>query len=179
MVLVHGDVGPIRWRSACSRRSSVRPHYDVRMVALGSDAFDFWLGEWDCAFDGGHAVNSVTRAYGGRVLNENFVVDEPRSWSGMSVSVFNEHVGWRQTWVDESGSYWAFEGGVVDGNPSFGTPVPVDPENAEGDGALYKRMVFTDIGPDGFGWRWESSPDGGVWTVNWEIDYTRRHGLLG
>lgn len=143
---------------------------------LGPDAFDFWLGEWDCVFDGGHAVNTVTREYGGKVIRENFVVDEPRSWTGMSVSVFDEHVGWRQTWVDESGSYWAFEGALVDGNPSFGTPVPVDPENAAGDGALYKRMVFTDIDPDGFGWRWESSPDGETWTVNWELDYTRRAG---
>ncbi|MDH3302313.1 MAG: hypothetical protein OES24_17580 [Acidimicrobiia bacterium] len=140
------------------------------MASLGSDTFDFWLGEWDCAFEGGHAVNSVTRRFGGKVIQENFAVDQPRIWNGMSVSVFDESVGWRQTWVDESGSYWAFEGGLVDGHPSFGTPVPVD---AEG---VYKRMVFTDIGPDGFHWRWESSPDGGDWAVNWEIDYTRRAG---
>jgi hypothetical protein len=139
---------------------------------LGPDAFDFWLGEWDCVFDGGHAVNSVTRSFGGKVIRENFVVAQPRPWTGTSVSVHNSHDGWRQTWVDESGSYWAFVGEVVDGNPSFATPVPVDGtlENP----ALYKRMVFTDITADGFHWRWESSPDRAEWTVNWEIDYSRR-----
>ena len=24
-------------------------------------ALDFWLGEWNCAWDGGHGTNSVTR----------------------------------------------------------------------------------------------------------------------
>jgi len=141
------------------------------MSELGPDAFDFWLGEWDCAFEGGHAVNTITRVYGGKVIQENFVVDEPRSWKGMSVSVHDDAVGWRQTWVDESGNYWAFVGGMVGDHPSFATPVPVDSDN------VFKRMVFTDISPDGFHWRWESSPDGGdggEWSVNWEIAYTRR-----
>ena len=145
------------------------------MAELGPETFDFWLGEWDCRFEGGHAANSVTRRFGGKVLQENFVVDQPRPWTGMSVSVWDESVGWRQTWVDESGSYWAFVGGLVDGNPSFGTPVPVDADDQFPDG-LFKRMVFTDIGAEGFHWRWESSPDGDAWTVNWEIDYTRRSG---
>ncbi|MCP3989161.1 MAG: hypothetical protein GY724_08805 [Actinomycetia bacterium] len=75
---------------------------------------------------------------------------------------------WRQTWVDESGCYWSFVGGLVDGDPSFGTPTPVDANN------VYKRMVFSTITDDGFAWRWESSPEGDEWTVNWEIAYTRR-----
>ncbi len=148
------------------------------MSDLGPDTFDFWLGEWDCEFEGGHARNSVTRGFDDKVIRESFTVDEPRDWSGMSVSVFSDVAGWRQTWVDESGNYWAFEGGLVDGHPSFGTPVPVDggielPDGSRSD-ALYKRMVFTDISTDGFSWRWESSPDRGAWTVNWEIRYSRR-----
>lgn len=139
------------------------------MARLDASTFDFWLGEWDCAFEGGHAVNVVTREHEGNVIVERFSADVPQAFSGTSVSVFTEHDGaWRQTWVDDAGCYWAFEGGLVDGNPSFGTPVPVDAEQ------LYKRMVFTDIGVDGFHWRWESSPDGETWTVNWEIDYRRR-----
>ncbi len=146
------------------------------MSDLGPNAFDFWVGEWDCAFDGGHAVNTVTRDFDAKVIREDFQVDQPRAWRGMSVSVHDDRVGWRQTWVDESGSYWAFVGGLVDGNPSFGTPVPVDP-TPDFPGGLFKRMVFTDIAEHGFNWRWESSPDGGdrgEWTVNWEIAYTRR-----
>lgn len=139
------------------------------MAELDASTFDFWLGEWDCTFDGGHAVNVVTREHRGNVIVERFAADAPQAFSGTSVSVFTGHdSSWRQTWVDDAGCYWAFEGGLVDGNPSFGTPVPVDAEQ------LFKRMVFTDIGDDAFHWRWESSPDGDVWTINWEIDYQRR-----
>ena len=139
------------------------------MTGLDASTFDFWLGEWDCEFDGGHAVNVVTREHEGNVIVERFSADVPQAFSGTSMSVFTEHDGsWRQTWVDDAGCYWAFEGGLVDGNPSFGTPVPVDAEQ------LFKRMVFSDIGEEAFHWRWESSPDGDTWTVNWEIDYRRR-----
>lgn len=75
---------------------------------------------------------------------------------------------WRQTWVDESGNYWNFVGTRVDDDLSFATPGPVDAEN------VYRRMVFSDISPDSYHWRWESSPDGEAWTVNLEFDYTRR-----
>ncbi len=138
------------------------------MDALGPDAFDFWIGEWTCSFEGGHATNTVSREFGGKVIQERFVMEAPQAWTGMSVSVHDEHSGaWRQTWVDESGAYWAFVGGLVDGDPSFATPVPVDADQ------VYKRMVFSDITADGFAWRWESSPDGDRWTVNWEIAYSR------
>ena len=139
------------------------------MAELDASSFDFWLGEWNCDFDRGHAVNSVTREHDGHVLVERFHVDTPRAFSGTSLSVFSEHDrSWRQTWVDDGGSYWAFVGAVVDGDPSFATPTPVDEER------LYKRMVFSDITADTFHWRWESSPDGDEWTVNWEIRYRRK-----
>ena len=139
------------------------------MATLGPDTFDFWLGEWDCEFEGGHAVNSISREMNGKVLRERFAMDAPQRWAGTSMSVFHEHSGqWFQTWVDEAGAYWHFVGSLVDGNPSFGTPTPVDADN------VYKRMVFTDITEDALRWRWESSPDGGLWTVNWELQYTRR-----
>jgi hypothetical protein len=88
----------------------------------------------------------------------------------MSVSVPDpDGVGWRQTWVDSSGSYWAFVGGrQPDGTFVFATPEPVDAER------LYKRMVFSDITADGFAWRWEASPDGTVWQQRWAITYRRR-----
>ena len=34
----------------------------------------------------------------------------PEQWSGMSLSVFDEVHGWRQTWADSTGNYWALEG---------------------------------------------------------------------
>lgn len=139
------------------------------MTDLGGDAFDFWVGAWDCAFEGGHAVNTVTREFAGNVLQERFVMDEPQLWNGLSVSVFQPDTGlWQQTWVDDGGSYWHFIGTSVDGDPSFATPGPVDGHQ------LYKRMVFSDITADSFAWRWESSPDQETWTQNWAISYSRR-----
>ena len=138
------------------------------MDELGPTSFDFWIGEWDCAFEGGHAINTITRELDGKVIQERFVADQPQSYEGLSVSVHDGHSGaWRQTWVDQSGNYWNFVGALVDGDPSFGTPAPVDQDN------VYKRMVFSNITQEAFDWRWESSPDGQAWTVNWEIAYTR------
>ncbi len=143
--------------------------YAQGMESLDARAFDFWVGEWDCEFEGGHAVNTVTRELEGAVVHENFVMDTPRTWHGMSVSVFHPklHV-WQQTWVDQSGSYWHFVGRLVDGDPAFATPAPVD------EPSLHKRMVFSAITPESFRWRWESSPDELTWTENWAISYTRR-----
>ena len=139
------------------------------MDELGADAFEFWIGVWDCEFEGGHAVNNVSREFEGKVLRERFAMDVPQVWNGTSMSVFHPqlHV-WQQTWVDQGGAYWHFVGDRVDGDPAFASPTPVD------EPSLYKRMVFSDISADSFRWRWESSPDRETWTENWAISYTRR-----
>ena len=136
---------------------------------LTADSFDFWIGTWDCDFEGGHATNTVSRELGGKVITERFVMDEPQVWHGTSVSVFHPQLHiWQQTWVDQGGAYWHFVGELVDGAPAFATPGQVD------DPQLFKRMVFSEIADDSFEWRWESSPDRSVWTENWAIHYTRR-----
>ncbi|MDH4116523.1 MAG: hypothetical protein OEW30_03895 [Acidimicrobiia bacterium] len=135
---------------------------------MGPDAFDFWLGEWNCATEAGSAINSITQEYSGRVLVERFTVLGPPSWSGMSTSVYSPHDGWRQTWVDQDGNYWALRGCLVDGDPCFATDGPVDSDQ------LFKRMVFSDIGPESLHWRWETSPDESVWTPRLTAAYTRR-----
>ncbi len=139
------------------------------MDELGPDAFDFWIGAWDCGFEGGHAVNTITRELDGKVLRERFAMDAPQVWNGTSVSVFHPRLHfWQQTWVDQGGAYWHFVGDLVDGDPAFATPGPVDEHQ------LFKRMVFANIAADSFDWRWESSPEGTTWTENWAISYTRR-----
>ena len=138
------------------------------MDSLDATSFDFWLGDWDCVFDGGTARNSISRDFAGHVVTEQFQILTPKPWTGMSVSVYNPSLDlWRQTWVDESGSYWHFVGSLVDGDPSFGTPEPVDADRT------YKRMVFSNIRKDSFDWRWESSSDQAEWTENWAIRYQR------
>jgi len=136
---------------------------------MAADDLDFWLGTWDCTWEGGTGANSVTRELGGQVLVERFEAFAPDAFSGLSLSVPDALTGgWRQTWVDSTGSYWAFVGGRrPDGTVVFGTPDRVDIEQ------LYKRMVFSDIRPDGFSWRWETSPDQEEWALRWAIGYRR------
>jgi hypothetical protein len=41
----------------------------------------------------------------------------------------------------------------------------------------YQRMVFEDIMPNSFTWRWQRSTDAGAtWTDAWVIHYVRRAG---
>lgn len=144
-------------------------NYRLTMDSLDESAFSFWLGEWDCVFEGGTATNTISRDFDGHVVTERFHALTPQEWAGMSVSVYNAVLDlWRQTWVDQGGSYWHFVGSLVDGNPSFGTPGPVDADHT------YKRMVFSNITPAAFDWRWESSPDAITWTGNWAIAYSRK-----
>ena len=131
---------------------------------------DFWIGTWDCRWDGGAGTNTVTREMGGHVVVERFEAAGEEPFSGLSLSVPDPLTGhWRQTWVDSTGSYWAFVGGLrSDGTFVFGTTDRVDADQ------LYKRMIFSDIGPHAFAWRWEGSPDRRSWTQKWAIKYLRR-----
>ena len=133
-------------------------------------ALDFWVGDWDATWDGGTGRNTVTRQLGGRVYVERFEAHGEEPFSGMSLSVQKAGTDeWRQTWADSEGSYWAFVGGPQDdGSFVFATPDRVDAEQ------VYKRMVFSDITPDAFRWRWEFSPDNEVWQQRWAISYVRR-----
>ena len=136
---------------------------------MHADALDFWRGGWDCVWDGGSGTNTITRELGDQVVVERFEAIEPDRWSGMSVSVFDPaSESWRQTWVDSNGSYWHFVGTIVDGTLAFATPERVDADST------FKRMVFSDVTPDGFAWRWERSSDGADWEPRWAITYRRR-----
>ena len=135
---------------------------------MDAHSFDFWLGTWRCTWDGGEGTNTITRTLDDHVILERFTAAGAEPFEGMSMSVFDPAQGWRQTWVDSNGSYWHFVGGHDEaGDLCFTTPGPVDAER------LVKRMVFSDITPDAFAWRWESSPDAVTWTQRWAIDYRR------
>jgi hypothetical protein len=153
----------------------VEPGSTWQAGTVADGDLDFWLGAWNCTWAGGTGTNSVTRELDGRVVVERFEALGDDAFTGLSVSMPDALTGgWRQTWVDSTGSYWAFVGGLrADGTFVFGTPVRVDADH------LYKRMVFHDIGPDGFRWRWENSPDRRTWTEKWAITYRRRSEAAG
>ncbi|MGE3930969.1 MAG: hypothetical protein AB7G05_12465 [Hyphomonadaceae bacterium] len=127
---------------------------------------DFWVGTWDGVYAGGTAVNEITRQFDDCVIQEDF---NGGGLIGRSVSMYHAPAGqWRQTWVDNQGGFYTLAGGPV-GDDFILHLVRVS------DTAPQQRMVFEDITPNAFTWRWQSSTDNGAtWTDQWLINYTRR-----
>jgi len=137
--------------------------------------FDFWLGSWKCSgesFDqqgkktATEAENLVTSELNGHVLHEHFRMD---GLTGFSFSVYDPTgKKWRQTWVDDQGSFISLTGAFQDGKMTLTTgPNPTNPKRK-------KRMVFENITPDSFDWNWEGTVDGGQkWDIQWHLHYVR------
>jgi hypothetical protein len=140
--------------------------------------FDFWVGEWDAEgqsrvgntdnWQTGNHKNSIRKTFDGCVIEENF--DDLAGFHGMSVSTYDiKSAKWKQTWVDNAGSYIDLVGGFEDGKM-----VLVHRTTQQGQPVL-QRMTFSDIKPDGFHWDWASSlDDGQTWRTNWKLTYTRK-----
>ena len=136
---------------------------------------DFWVGTWDAHYaadtsqpPGG--TNVITREYGNCVIQEAFNGGpQAQGLIGHSVSTYHAPTRqWRQTWVDNQGGYFALTGGPV-GDDFILTNTRIT-ENMP-----HQRMVFEDITPDSFTWRWQRSTDAGqTWTDAWVIHYVRR-----
>ncbi len=143
-------------------------------LAFDGTELDFWLGEWEVTWDGGHGTNRLERILGGRVIHEQFEGgDADTTLHGQSWSVFDpERATWRQTWVDDMGSYLDLVGDRVDGWFAFVRAAPEHGPDAR------QQMVFRDVGgprTERFRWTWELSVDGGAsWETRWEIAYRRR-----
>jgi hypothetical protein len=145
--------------------------------------FDFWIGDWDVTIrarksptseEWGEAKGSqhIEAILGGCTISENFSADGPQEpWAGKSYSSWQPQLGkWRQTWVDDGGSYLAFTGGVEAGVMTlYGEPRTVK------DVSFQMRMVFKNVTADSLLWEWQRSTDD--WktnTVMMAIDYKRR-----
>lgn len=138
------------------------------MVIQPEQQFDFWLGEWDVQWgEDGKGTNRIERIMDGKVIQENFSAPD---LTGMSVSVFDaERQMWRQTWVDNSGSYLDFTGKFEDGKMILSRSAIVKGQ------ACRQRMVWYEIQADKFEWNWERSDDEGkTWRVLWNIHYKAR-----
>ncbi len=79
--------------------------------------FDFWVGAWDVYATGTDrlvAHSLIERRYNGCAIRENWM--PLRGQGGGSFSAWRPGVGrWQQTWVDSSGAWVEFSGGM-DGN---------------------------------------------------------------
>ena len=107
----------------------------------------------------------------GCTVNENFY-DPSIKYSGSSWSVYNSQLKlWQQTWVDNQGGYIALSGKFKNGMMTLSTQPRQLPDGTE----LISRMVFYNIAPEKFDWRWESTKDNGAsWQTNWLIHYKRK-----
>jgi hypothetical protein len=135
-----------------------------------TDDFDFWLGTWRGTWQDGErsAVNSITREYGGHVVVERFSADEPEILQGLSVSVLDPQAGcWKQTWVDDKGSYLDFRGGFD------GEAMVLSRQLLDGAVVVTQRMVWHDIEDDRFLWAWQRARAGADWETLWAIAYER------
>jgi len=138
--------------SACSD-----PEYNI---------IDFWLGSWKATWDGGEGTNTITKSHGGCVVNEDF---RSPDLLGMSISTYDRVSDqWRQTWMDNQGSYFSFYG--IKDNKNYIFQTFPDPKDTR----VLKRMVFTDIKKGSFTWLWQNTTDSGKnWQDAWKIKYTR------
>jgi hypothetical protein len=138
-----------------------------------SRELDFWLGEWDLSYtqngQAGTSHNRITKILEGCAILEEFTGAPGTNLDGRSVSMFDATDGrWKQTWVDNQGSYLDFTGGVQDGKMILAR------EFERKGKRMRQRMVFEDIQRDRLKWRWQASSDeGATWSTQWEIDYRR------
>ena len=136
-------------------------------------AFDFWVSQWDVHWFGPdstrvNGTNHIEKILDGKVLQEHFE-DPADGFRGTSLSVYNsQQATWYQSWADNGGGYFHFEGDTSNGNRIFSMT------EEDSRGVLY-RMVFSDITPDSLTWTWEGTRDGGkTWKTAWIIYYERK-----
>jgi hypothetical protein len=129
---------------------------------------DYWVGEWDLSWTG---TNTIAASHNGCVIEERFA--DASGFTGHSVSMYDARAGtWRQTWVDNQGSYLTFTGTTrPDGTLEFRQPAFTNAQGAE----QVNRMIWEDVTDAALTWRWQRSLDGGAtWADAWVIAYRRR-----
>jgi hypothetical protein len=138
---------------------------------------DFWVGDWDAEFalpggQTGRAVNRITRdEYGDCVIAEHFEQADI-GYVGASHSMYDPaRKKWVQTWVDNGGAYITLIGGPVEGREHSFELVTVDPKGPK---QVHSRMIWQEVKPDSFTWRWQGQTADGSWADSWVIRYTRR-----
>ena len=139
------------------------------MSADANGQMDFWLGDWECRWDGGEGTNRIEKILDGRVIFERFDGRPGMNLLGRSWSVYDPVIGkWRQTWVDNEGTYLDLAGGR-EGDRFVLVLVRLAEETP------FKRMIFQNITHQAFDWHWQASADRGKsWTDSWYIRYRRR-----
>ena len=138
---------------------------------------DFWVGDWDAVDQQGQVIgsNRITRdEYGSCVIAEHF---RGSPLIGHSVSIYRPAAKqWRQTWVDNQNGFFDLVGGPVSGSDH----VFVFENKREFDSQPYLRMIWQDVKPDSFTWRWQRRAKANdPWSDTWVIHYRRKGAAAG
>ncbi len=141
-----------------------------------ANQFDFWVGSWNLEWQTQNGeiqkgTNVISKILGGCVIEENFDGGANLPLKGISHSLFDRASGkWKQTWVDNSGSYLDFTGEMKHGEMILSRTFDRPDGNT-----VTQRMVFFNLGSDSLEWNWENSSDGGkTWNLAWQIKYSRK-----
>lgn len=134
--------------------------------------FDFWIGEWDVVSNGSNqpaGKSSVQLMLGECVIFENWT--GALGVSGKSFNIYNTaEKKWRQTWVDDRGSFTEYAGEFKDDRLEYLA------DSASPNGQAQKlRMTFFKQGPDRVRQFGEvSTDDGKTWSTQYDLIYNRR-----
>jgi hypothetical protein len=134
--------------------------------------FDFWIGSWQVTdpSDGSTGRNTVRRILGGKVLEERFTFPGPdgKTFRGRSHTAHVDGRGWCQTWVDSTGLYLDFVGGVV------GDIMRLE-RRAVVDGIpVTQRMEWSSVTSYSLVWQWMRAPEHtDDFALLWRLEYVR------
>jgi hypothetical protein len=136
---------------------------------------DFWVGHWQARWQDAEGkphegTNRIERSLDDCVVVEHFDGRPGTPLRGTSVSTYDATAKrWKQTWVDNTGGYLDFVGGME------GDRMILSRSTTRDGKPVLSRMVFEDITPAAFTWLWQSSSDDGkTWRTLWRIDYRRK-----
>lgn len=137
-------------------------------------AFDFWVGRWDVRPTGKDVIvahSLIERLYRGCAIRENWMpIGQPAGGGGSLSSYDSATGGWRQTWVDSSGTRVDFTGGYAAGamvlaGPWRGIVTPGKEDTV--------RMTYTRLPGGRVRQLGEVSTDQGKsWTVSFDFTYS-------
>ena len=132
--------------------------------------FEFWVGSWDVSPTGTNTLvarSLIERRYNGCAIRENWM--PLRGQGGGSFSAFRpDSNGWRQTWIDSSGAWAEFTGGM-DGEAMVLTGPWAGAANGR-DGIV--RMRYSRESGGAVRQRGQVSTDNGVtWTNSFDFTY--------
>jgi len=132
--------------------------------------FDFWIGDWTVTTPEGDVAghNTIEKIMGSCALRENWT--SAKGNRGTSLNIYSARDGlWRQTWIDEQGTFLEIQGGIKDGSMVMeGEMIGHDGKPAQ------HRIAWTPNEGGTVRQLWSVSTDGGgEWKVIFDGTYTK------